>query len=253
VAYLVLPGRTNILLLGIDYVDPGSSVARTDTIMLSTFLSKKPYIRILSVPRDLWVVIPGQGENRINTAHFFAESAQPDSGPQAVIQTIALNFGIEMDYFLRIRFEGFREVVDALGGVTIVLDKPMAGYPAGRHRLTGRKALAFVRNRAESDDFFRMAQGQLMLKALFYNLLNPLKWFRLPAVLKAFFGAVDTNIPLWMWPRLGLFLLLTGPEKIEYHILGRELVVPFLTDQGANVLRPNWDLINLLVQQIFFR
>jgi anionic cell wall polymer biosynthesis LytR-Cps2A-Psr (LCP) family protein len=158
-----------------------------------------------------------------------------------------------MDYYLRVRFEGFREIVDALGGVVIVLDEPMAGYPAGRHHLTGRKALAFVRNRADSDDFFRMAQGQLMLKALFHNMLNPLKWFRLPAFLKAFFSTVDTNIPLWMWPRLGLLLLFTGPKNIDSYILNREMVTPFLTDQGANVLLPNWDLINLLVKQIFLR
>ncbi len=156
-----------------------------------------------------------------------------------------------MDYFVRIRFEGFREVVDALGGVDIYLNEPKAGYPAGWHHLTGRKALAFVRDRSGSDDFFRMSDGQLMVKSIFRNMLNPFKWPRLPAVTRAFFNAVDTNLPGWMWPRLGLLLLYKGPEGIDYHIIDRHMVTPFTTDQGAQVLRPDWNAVYPVVQGIF--
>lgn len=249
--YVLVPGRTNVLVTGIDYTDPGNAVARTDSIMLTTFVPYKPYIGILSVPRDLWVVIPGAGENRINTAHFYAESTQPGAGPQALLQTIQLNFGLKIDYYIRIRFEGFRDVVDALGGVDIYFDKPKAGYEVGWQHMTGRKALAFVRNRTGSDDFFRMSDGQLMVKSLIMNMLNPLKWPRIPAVARAFFNAVDTNLPKWMWPRLGLLLLFKGPEGIDYHIIDRQMVTPFTTDQGAQVLHPNWDAINPQVQAIF--
>ncbi len=141
--------------------------------------------------------------------------------------------------------------MDALGGVNIVLAEPMAGYAAGRHHLTGRKALAFVRNRADLDDFFRMKHGQLMLKSLFLNLLNPLKWPRLPLVASAFINAVDTNVPVWIWPRLGLMLLTSGPDGIQMQTIEREMVTPFTTDQGASVLLPKWDLIHLLIQQMF--
>ncbi len=249
--YLLAPARTNILLMGIDYVDPGSAVARSDTIMLATFLPLKPYIGLLSIPRDLWVTIPGVGENRINTAHFYAESHQPGSGPTMLRQTIFLNFGVDLPYYLRIRFQGFRQVVDALGGVDINLSEPAAGYPAGKHHLTGRKALAFVRERYSSDDFHRMANGQVMLKALLKNLLNPLKWPRLPAVARAFFGAIDTNIPTWMWPRLAFVLLRAGPGGIDSHVISRQMVTPFTTDQGAMVLAPDWSKIRPVVQQVF--
>lgn len=249
--YLIAPGQKNILIIGIDYADPGSWAARTDTIMVTTFAPHRRYIGLLSIPRDLWVQIPGFGENRINTAHFYAESQEPGSGPQAVINTIEQNFQIPIDYYVRIRFEGFREIVDAMGGVDIVLKEPMAGYPAGRHHLTGNKALAFVRDRANSDDFFRMSHGQVMLRALFLNMLNPARWPRIPAIAGAFFNATETNIPIFMWPRIAITLLLTGPDGINYHIITREMVTPFTTDQGANVLLPKWDLIQLLIKEIF--
>ena len=138
-----------------------------------------------------------------------------------------------------------------MGGVDIYLNEPKAGYSAGWQHLTGRKALAFVRNRSDSDDFFRMSDGQLMVKSMLMNMLNPLKWPRLPAVTRAFFRAVDTNLPGWMWPRLGLLLLAKGPEGIDYHIIDRRMVTPFTTDQGAQVLRPNWNEVNPVVQAIF--
>lgn len=268
--YALAPGGARILLLGIDYTDPAypeEAVARSDSIMLVNIETigsdrprpedgplisiLRPYVGVLSVPRDLWVSLPGVGENRINTAHFYAESQKPGSGPAAVQQAIALNFGLQMPYYLRIRFEGFRQVVDALGGVDISLDEPMAGYAPGRYHLTGRKALAFVRHRADSDDFQRMSHGQFMLKALFKNLLNPLKWPRLPGVWKAFQESVDTNIPAWMWPRLGLTLLRAGPHGIDSRVIDRTMVEDFMTNEGAMVLRPNWAAIHSVVQEMF--
>ncbi len=249
--YFLAPTMTTILIMGIDYVEPGSEVARTDTIMIASVNPLKPTIRLLSIPRDLWVNIPGVGDNRINTAHFYAESQQAGSGPAALQNTIEQNFGIRAPYFARIRFEGFRDVVDALGGVDIVLDQEMNGYPAGKHHLTGRKALAFVRNRSDSDDFFRMSHGQFMVRALFKDMLRPTKWVRIPTVVRALLNSVDTNIPKWMWPRLGFALLRSGPNGIESYLINRDMVTPMTTPQGASVLAPNWDLIHPLIREVF--
>lgn len=248
---LVGLGKTNVIVLGLDYVEAGSSAARTDTIVLTSFQPLKNRIAMVSIPRDLWVKIPGVGENRINTAHFYAEAEQPGSGPSAAVGVVEQNFAVDIDYYVRIRFEGFVDIVNAMGGIDIQLPEAMAGYEAGSHHLTGRKALAFVRDRANSDDFFRMSHGQIMLKALFKNALNPLKWPRLPLVVSAVFKSVDTNIPVWKWPSLGIQLLIHGPDGIESYIINREMVTPFTTDQGASVLLPNWDLIHLLIQQVF--
>ena len=249
--YLFAPIRTNILLLGIDYAPPDSAVGRSDTIVLTTFVPLKPYVGLLSIPRDLWVFVPGVGENRINTAHFFAEAQQAGSGPLAVEETIQQNFGVDVDYYIRIRFEGFREVVNALGGVDIYLPKPMAGYPAGYHHLTGNKALAFTRHRLGADDFFRMEQGQLLLKAVFTQMISPKKWIQLPSVLMALTRVVDTDIPWWQWPRLSLALLRAGPEGLDARIVSRDMVTPYTTSQGAYVLLPNWAVINPVLFDLF--
>ncbi|HEX7975939.1 MAG TPA: LCP family protein [Anaerolineales bacterium] len=249
--YFLTPIRTNILLLGIDYAPYNGTVSRSDTLILATIIPLKPYVGMLSIPRDLWVNVPGVGENRINTAHFFAEAQKPGSGPAAAMQTIRANFGVDVGYYLRVRFEGFRDVIDAMGGVDIDRKEPAAGSAPGRYHLTGNKALAFVRQRYGSDDFYRMENGQFILKAALRQMFSPAKWFRLPGVMLAMRNALDTNIPFFLWPRLGLAVLRAGPNGIDNRTITREMVVPFTTDQGASVLQPNWSLINPELKQIF--
>lgn len=249
--YLFIPSRTNILILGIDYTEPESSLGRSDTIILTTFKPLEPYIGMLSIPRDLWVFIPKIGENRINTAHFFAEAIQKDSGPHMLEETVESNFGIDINYYLRVKFDGFRELVNAMGGVYIEIDKAMAGYPPGSYHLTGRKALAFVRHRQNSDDFFRMENGQFMIKQLLKQMLNPLYWSRLPAAYHSFSKYVDTNIPIWVWPKMMLSLLRVGIGGIDSRSINRDMVTPFITNQGASVLLPDWSKINPVIRDIF--
>ena len=249
--YFFAPGRYNILLLGIDRTAAKSYVARTDTMILTTVAPTEPYVGLVSIPRDLWVNIPGIGENRINTAHFFAEAAQAGSGPASAMQTVRENLGERVDYYVRVKFEGFRDIVNALGGVDIVLTSPTAGYEPGSYHLTGEKALAFARNRTGTDDFYRMQQGQLILKAILNKIRSPLNWYRLPAVAVALMRSIDWNIPFWLWPRIGLTLLRVGPAGIDSQAITRDMVTPTTTDQGASVLLPNWDKINPVLAKVF--
>ena len=251
VVYLFFPAQSDILLLGMDYADPWTDLGRTDTMILSTFNPWKPYVGMLSIPRDLWVNIPGVGENRINTAHFFAEANSPGTGPSAAVDTIEANFGYRPQYLVRVRFETFKEIINAMGGIDIVLEQPMAGYEAGRYHLTGNKALAFTRSRAGSDDFFRMEQGQIILKAAIQQILNPLKWHRLPAVLLTFNKSITTTVPPWLWPRLAAALLRVGINGIDNRTITRDMVTPYITDQGANVLLPDWTRISPVINEMF--
>ncbi len=251
-ALILSPGKTNILVLGIDrIVDGTGSMGRSDTIVMVQVDPLQPRIATLAIPRDLWVTIPSVGENRINTAHYFAEINQPGSGPAALAQTIKENFGIDSKYYLRIHLEGVPALIDAMGGVTIDLAEATALYPAGQHHLNGTQALAFVRDRKGADDFFRMDHGELFIKAVARQLINPITWPRLPLILAALPKAIDTNIPTTSFPALALALVRVGPANIDSHTIQREDTTPFVTSGGAQVLLPNWDRINPLVAEIF--
>jgi LCP family protein required for cell wall assembly len=249
--YLLFPLRTNVLVLGADRAIEGTAISRSDTMILLGIQPLTGQVNMLSIPRDLWVPIPGYGENRINAAHAFGEAASPGRGPQLAVQAVATNLDVNVGYYLRVRLEGFAVVIDALGGIDITLESPAAGYPAGTHHLDGTQALAFVRNR-DGDDFFRQQHGQLFIVALVKKMLNPISWLAIPGAIWQLAQAVDTNIPVWWWPRLVVGLVRAiAFDGVDAVVLPRTAVTPWLTEGGAQVLLPNWDQILPIVRQLF--
>lgn len=220
-------------------------------MILTTVVPPQPYVGMLSIPRDLWVNIPGNGENRINTAHFFAEAEKTGSGPAAAVITVHENFGVDVDAFVRFNFEGLISVVDALGGVPIELEISTGGLSPGVHVLDGESALAFVRDREGSDDFFRMAHGQIFVKALLSKMSDPRVWPRLPGAFMSLLSHVDTDLAPWVWPRLLVAVLRSGPGGIDARIISREMVQGFTTADGAQVLAPDWSRINPVLYEMF--
>lgn len=248
---LLPPTRANILLLGIDQTS-GSAAGRSDAMILATVRAWEPYLGMLSIPRDLWVSIPGGEDDRINTAHYFAESLNPGSGPAVAMQTVRTNFEVDVHYYVRIRFEGLRSIVDALGGVPIELEQPTGVLPAGRHVLDGRMALIFLRDRLGSEDISRMQRGQLFLRAVGNRLLDPRAWPRIPFFIIAVLGGIETDMPPWVLAKIALTLaLIGGPQGIDARLIGWEMVDDFITPAGASVLAPNWIKIDPLVQEMF--
>jgi polyisoprenyl-teichoic acid--peptidoglycan teichoic acid transferase len=253
VAYFLAPLRTNVLLLGTDDSPERGAVGRTDTIILTTVVPTRLYIGMLSIPRDLWVNVPGVGEQRINTAYFFAEATENGTGPQAAMQTIGDNFGIPVHYYALIHMYGLVAAVDALDGVNIRLDTPTGGWEAGDYHVNGTQALEFVRERSSSDDFSRMKRTQILVLSLAGRALQPENWSRIPAFIYSVFQAVETNIPVWQIPRLAFALIRAPLFGIDARVIARDMVVPFQTSAGAQVLAPNWDAINPILLEMFGR
>lgn len=250
--YFIFPIRTNIVLLGIDARQPGETLGRSDTMILLTLKPVGRYTGMLSIPRDLWVSIPGVGENRINTAHFFAEAAQNGSGPEAVKAVIQANFGVEVHYFVRARFDNFIQMIDMLGGVRITLDEKFGDYPAGTHLLDSAQALAFVRDRTTGgDDFGRMHQAQILVRGLIETALLPANISKWPEMSNMLSSTVETDIPVYLWPRLAAAVLFSMQDGFDGRVIGRDLVTPFTTAEGAQVLGPRWELIQPVVQEMF--
>ncbi|HWQ45502.1 MAG TPA: LCP family protein [Longilinea sp.] len=251
IGLLFYPFQSRLLIMGVDRPPEGTWQGRTDTIIIMDFNPWLAELPMLSIPRDLWVVLPDNyGENRINAAHFFAEIDQPGSGPFALMTILSRDFGVTPNYYLRLNFEGVVDIIDAMGGVNIDLTEPMGGLEAGSYHLDGTQALAFIRSRAGTDDFFRMEQGQFMVRAIVRRMLNPLTWFRIPFIFAAVASNVDTNLPIWVWPRLGMSLAL-HLNSIDNRTIDRDMVTGWTTDGGAQVLLPNWELIWPVVQEMF--
>lgn len=238
--YLLFPLPNRFLLLGIDRSPAGTMTGRSDTMMAFSVNPLLPTVKLLSIPRDLWVTIPDVGENRINTAHFFAEAQLAGSGPRAALNTVNQNFGLNLRYYARFNLENFPALIDSLGGITINLTQNMSGYPAGSYELNGAQALAFVRSRSDGDDFFRIRQGQLFISAFVRKMLDPQTWPRIPQFIAAVPGALDTNIPIWLWPRLGLALARASITGIDTLVIDRTMVSGLTTSEGAQVLMPDW-------------
>lgn len=250
--FFFTPLRITTLVLGID-TRPSEShwIGRSDTMILTTIPPISPQVSMLSIPRDLWLNIPNHYQNRINTAHYFAELEAPGNGMQAAKIAVEANFGINVNYAIRIKFSGFVDIVDAFGGVTVNLPEEMSGLSAGPNHLDGKQSLAFVRDRKAGDDFFRQQRGQLFVASAIKEVLNPLKWPRIPAVLAVAATNIDTDLPIWLWPRTAYALIFSAVKGFDAHTLDRSMVTSWVTDEGAQVLSPIWELVNPLVDDLF--
>ena len=175
----------NILLLGSDTDNPRNS-GRTDVIVIVSVNFTEGTAALLSIPRDLYVYIPNVGMQRINTAFAFGEQAHPGTGPQVLGDTILYNLGLTIDHYARVDFNGFRQLVDDLGGIEISVDCAIQDWrlrepgldmqvednwelftlPVGVHRLDGNLALWYARSRRTSSDFDRGRRHQAILRAM---------------------------------------------------------------------------------------
>jgi len=257
--------RANLLILGLDRRPEEGYVVRSDTIVLTTIYPPDARIGLLSIPRDLYVDIPDQGSDRINTAHFWGESVVQGNGPRLAMQTVALNFGVAVDHYVRVDFAGFRAVVDAVGGIdidveTAIVDDayPTADYgtmrieiPAGPQHMDGETALRYARTRHGSSDFDRAQRQQKVLVALAHRLLEPEVWPRLPALYLAVMNNLDTDLTGKDLVLLAPTLYRAGPDGIEHHVVDYEMTQPWTTPSGGAVLLPRWEAIHPLIHELF--
>jgi hypothetical protein len=98
-----------------------------------------------------------------------------------------------------------------------------------------------------------MVRTQILLSAMFRKAINPSYWSSLPQFLYSLAPVIDTNIPLWQWPRLLFAFMRAFLSGIDAQTITRDMVSPFQTSEGAQVLAPNWEAINPLVQRMFGR
>lgn len=257
--------RLNILLLGLDRRPNETGPARTDTMIVATIDPQNSYVGMLSIPRDLWVTLPDGSQNRINTSHFLAEAASPGAGPDAAMETVSNNFGLTLHRYVRIDFEGFVNIIDSVGGVTVNVESPIVDYEyptndygiqtisfdAGEQHMDGERALQYARTRHASSDFDRARRQQAVLAAFGGRLLEPDCWPRLPFLYLAIQSSVDTNLAPPEIIRALPTLLAVGPDGIDRRVVEGAMVQSYTTTSGASVQLPVWEQINPVLLQMF--
>jgi LCP family protein required for cell wall assembly len=194
------------------------NVFRSDTIMLVQLDPRREKAVVLSFPRDLWVEIPGRGEDRINTSF---EGGVDGGGPLGVARTIHRLTGLKVNHFLYVDLLGFQRVVDTLGGVEMCIpfdvQDPLSALDlkAGCQTLDGRQALGYVRTRHlpcddAAPDLSRIGRQQQFLRAVINQLLTPQEFVRAPGLVQPVLASLKRDEDLTIADRVHLVVCLQG-------------------------------------------
>ncbi len=229
------PEPVTVLLLGTDR-RPGEEVTpRSDAVLVARIDPGRKRVALLSLPRDLWVAIPGHGNNRLNAAYLWGERDGPPGGGLALARaTVSDALGLPIDHGVVVDFRGFAGIIDALGGVNVDVPRPLVDhafptadyrvttvrFAAGRQRMDGTTALAYARIRHPDSDFERGLRQQAVLVAIAERLRERgdlATWFAARRVSAALVGYVQTDMPVERMLELLWALRDLDPAAVEHY------------------------------------
>ncbi len=245
----------NILLLGLDQRDDERGVpTRSDSMIVVSIDQANKRTAMISLPRDMWVQIPGYADNRINVANFLGDAYKyPGGGPGLAKKTVEANFGLKIDYYARINFRGFEKIVDTLGGININVERaivdneyPTEDYgfmrvyiPAGMQHMSGKVALQYARSRHSENDFGRAHRQQMVLMAIKDRALQLDVIPKLPTLMNNFKDMVETDMPAQEILRLAAMSKDIRDNNVGTLVVDEKLAPPFVGEGGADLLMPN--------------
>ncbi|HET6822726.1 MAG TPA: LCP family protein [Anaerolineales bacterium] len=272
--------RINILFVGLRGGDPIQEDCPfcTDTLILLTVDPMTKTAGMLSIPRDMWVNIPGFGYSRINTAWTLGRGSKlPGGGPRLTMKTVSHFIGVPVDYYVQVDFDTFVDVIDLIGGVdiyndeTLVLDPASHGrdYPkvrltcCGMRHLNGTVALAYARCRhaeqgCKDGDVGRAKRQQKVIFGIRDKVLSPEYFPKLfaqaPKLYRTFSSGIHTNMTLRAATKLAVLVRDIPEENIKNAVIDNSMITfgsTVLGGQRASVIRPIADEIRVLRDQIF--
>mgnify|MGYP005843678825 CR=1 FL=1 len=261
--------RVNVLIMGLDYRDweSGEGAPRTDTMILFSVDPISMTAGILSIPRDLWVSIPGFEEpNRINVAYRFGETYQlPGGGAALAMKTVEGLIGLKIDYYALIDFYSFEKFIDEIGGIEVKvprnifvdpIDGPTVKLKKGENLLPGSLALAYARARnTEGGDFDRAERQQQVIMAIRERILSaellPVLVSRAPVLYEQLASGVQTNLTLDQAIRLAWLAAQIPAENIKRGAINNEHIRFYTSPDGDQVLKPRPEQIRILRDELF--
>lgn len=246
-------GTTNILLLGKDQNADGSD-ARTDTMIIVSINREAQTASMISLPRDLYVYMPNRIMGRLNTAINLG-------GVELLEQTILYNFGIPIHYHAQVDFDGFKQIVDLLGGVTMAVSCPLQDWrlispeldptleenweqfklEAGIHQMDGDLALWYARSRLTTNDFDRGRRQQQLLQAMLNQSVDLGLVAKAPELWSTFHDVVETNMDIGRILQLASMAPAVRDNGVQHLYLAGKMQAWTVPDTGAAVQLPIWE------------
>ena len=262
--------RVNILLMGIDRRPGEAFISRTDSMILASVDPVNKTASMLSIPRDLYVVIPGYGRDRINTAFVYgAHGDNPLAGAAMAMQTVEYNLGVPVHHYIMVDFSAVTNGIDALGGIDVYLPNDINdptypdmnyGYdplyiPAGMQHLDGATALKYARTRHGDSDINRAQRQQQVIlaardKAVGLGVANLIA--RAPTLYNQLERGIRTDLSLDQLIKLANVASQVPEENIRNEVIGFDLVSSFRTEQGASVLVLDNEKAAPLIRSLFY-
>ena len=254
------------MLLGGDRL-PGQVDWRTDTMIYVRIDPASKVVGMLSIPRDLFVHIPGYGDNRLNTADYLGESTgYPGGGPALLNATLLHNLGISFDHYIRINFEGFERIIDILGGIDVDVECAVElwgadpenpggwmqiGYvPAGMQHLDGQTGLRYAQCRYNTPVFDRDRRQQKVLFAVRDRVLELGIPGLIPRALELLITMremVQTDLGPTEIASLAQLLPEVPPANVNRDQIDLSLASQWTTPEGAWVMVPDREKIALVI------
>jgi LCP family protein required for cell wall assembly len=265
------PAPINILLLGSDERPDEGGAGLTDTIILATFDQTNQTIGMLSLPRDLWVPVPSLGTTaKINMAYGLGEqNAYPGGGPQMVKDTVSSFVGRPVDYFVRVNFDGFREIIDLIGGIDVNVpytihdeEYPTEDYgvevfhlEAGPQHLDGETALKYARTRHGDDDYSRARRQQDIIRTIAKKVLDagmiPQLLANAPQLLVSTQNTIQTDIPIPTAVELAKLVNGTALKETRQLVLDKRYGEETYSSEGMWILMPDRAKVRVALEQFF--
>lgn len=277
--------RVNILLLGMGGANhDGGYLA--DTIMLVSLKPSTKQAAMISIPRDLTAPTENGAWRKVNSIHAIAEAKEENSGGAAMTTALSSILGTEINYYLRIDFDGFVKIIDELGGVDVNVENTLDDYSypirgeeenpnyysryehlhieKGQQHMNGSLALKYARSRhaagVEGSDFARARRQQLILEAVKAKLLSRntlLKPGMISRIVSELNRNIKTNLDVWEMIKLWNDYKDIDRGQIINKVLSDGpdgLLISSRGDEGAYILIPqtgNFQEIKKMVQDIF--
>jgi len=264
--------RITLLFIGLDERDweVGEGAPRSDTMILFTIDPISKTAGMLSVPRDMWVNIPGFGYSRINTAYSSGEGNKlPGGGPGLAVKTVEQFIGVPIQYYAQVDFKAFEEAIDAMGGLylcpgeRITIDpigpKPPVKMGPECRSYWGYEILGYARNRkTEGGDVDRANRQQKVVMALVDQVFAPQNFptmiSKAPKIYEEAEAGLRTNLTFDEALRLGVLLSQVPKESIKRGVIDYSMVTldnVTLAGQNAAIFKPIPDNIRVLRDEIF--